>query len=265
MVTQSPPSISERVQFWEQQQKINDLLIPQVVDLHDKVNKIGLVVQHSSQMANALERDSAYMKGEYHRMMDSFESIRDETIAAAELYRNPIGRLDSLSDSIKSMEKKAKDVSGELADIRSKVNANVAHVDELSGQLGIILSNIEFVKQSVTTERKRLDKTQSDLNDANQQIGELFGNIESIDKDITQIQSFLRFANNRIDSLMKSKSEHELKLNQLQADHSALAIRHDLLHKRVEDLESQLLKYWNRGSYIPAAIAVTALIVAIIY
>jgi chromosome segregation ATPase len=236
LVTQNPPSIAERVHFWEEQQKINDLLVPRVVELHEKVTEMGLVVQNTAKIAYRVKSDSDFMRGEYDKMIANFNKIRDDANKAADTFKDPIRNIEKLNTIVNKIESMVRGIDEDVAALASSSKQNAAQINGINIQLGSIHANIESINDSIATAKKQLDKARTDLT-ANRAL------IDEHSEDISVITK---------------------NANQLQSDHSALVVRHDLLQQRVKDTEAQLQKYWNRGSIIPTVVAFVAAVLAIV-
>ena len=86
--TRQPPGIAEKVRFWEEQDRINQVLIPKVIRQHELLtNHIkehdNLPELFSRQLADALEEQSRRFEKERRESLDNqSELFRRELVAA---------------------------------------------------------------------------------------------------------------------------------------------------------------------------------------
>ena len=88
--TQQPPAIAERVRFWEEQDRINQTLIPRVIRQHELLTKH--IEEHDNlpelfrrQLADALKKQSRQSEEEQRKSLDNqSELFRRELRAALE-------------------------------------------------------------------------------------------------------------------------------------------------------------------------------------
>ena len=99
--TQQPPGIAEKVRFWEEQDRINQILIPKVLRQHELLTKH--IEEHDNlpelfrrQLADALEEQS-----------DRFENERRESLDnQSKLFRRELG--DALAEQSRQFEQERK-------------------------------------------------------------------------------------------------------------------------------------------------------------
>ena len=88
--TQQPPVIAEKVRFWEEQDRINQILIPRVMRQHELLTKHieeheNLPELFSRQLADALDEQSRRFEKERRKSLDNqSELFRRELRAALE-------------------------------------------------------------------------------------------------------------------------------------------------------------------------------------
>ena len=86
--TQQPPGIAERVRFWEEQDRINQVLIPKVLRQHELLTKH--IEEHDDlpelfrrQLADALEEQSDRFEKERRESLDNQSTLFGRRLADA--------------------------------------------------------------------------------------------------------------------------------------------------------------------------------------
>ncbi len=96
MSTNETPKIAEKVRFWEEQDKINQAIIPRIVEMHEVIRELHLSTANiSSQIAASEARTLKHAR----------EGFAEEVVGVA-------GDLKRLSDTVQAVQ------SG-LADVRA--------------------------------------------------------------------------------------------------------------------------------------------------
>lgn len=122
------PKITDKVRFWEEQDKINQALIPRVLEMHEHIKTANLLAQkNSSQYLN--------LSSEYKDLkLEANKFIKDTS--------NNLIMLDNKFQSIKSEQNESfKFVKVEIINISERMRLNESDLLKLKGKLDKFVDN----------------------------------------------------------------------------------------------------------------------------
>ena len=120
MAEQKVPNIAEKVRFWEEQDKINQALIPRVLELHDAVSDLhGQTARIPEQLATLQARvvNSAVIQDLQTAVRDLNERIGDvpKEIAAAETRIMNTANLPEIRAALSELRDSASTIPTQIA------------------------------------------------------------------------------------------------------------------------------------------------------
>jgi len=101
--------MAEKVKFWEEQDKINQALIPRVIEMADKIEDVSrelteindrISATEARVLEEAEERGKERMKqlrGQLEKLSSQVESLKSKTPDAAESSSRPFRRVEQIS------------------------------------------------------------------------------------------------------------------------------------------------------------------------
>jgi len=129
------PKITDKVRFWEEQDKINQALIPRVLEMHEHIKKANLLAQKNSSQYLNLSSEIKDLKLEINKFIKGTS--------------NNLKELDNKIQSIKSEQNGSlKLVKDETNNISERVRLNESDLLKLKEKLDKF-SGIVSVKPSV--------------------------------------------------------------------------------------------------------------------
>jgi chromosome segregation ATPase len=135
------PKITDKVRFWEEQDKINQALIPRMLEMHEIVKKSALLTQQNSSDIVSL---SAKVKNSEARLLEMQESVK----TASHLTQKNSADLVSLSEKVKNVEARLLEVQESVQTASHLTQKNSADLASLSEKVKNVERRLNLIDTS---------------------------------------------------------------------------------------------------------------------
>lgn len=120
--TNSVPSIAEKVRFWQEQDQINQALIPRVVKLHDTVAEISRQMEGTPTLLAAME---SRLRRQTHEEKEKLEQLAEQQAGALSILRK------EASDEWNSLRRDVERAGLNAADLARRIDEHSLRIETL--------------------------------------------------------------------------------------------------------------------------------------